>query len=82
MSRKGNCWDNAAAESFFKTLKCGRLCLRKICEDHYPLRGAGIYLVEGKVVVEYGCPSIEVIRCAKKRARKRWLKEKQREKLK
>ncbi|OOG18819.1 DNA polymerase III subunit alpha [Sphingobacterium sp. CZ-UAM] len=31
----------------------------------YPLRGAGIYLIEGKVVVEYGCPSIEVIRCAK-----------------
>ncbi|MDR6733460.1 DNA polymerase III subunit alpha [Sphingobacterium sp. 2149] len=31
----------------------------------YPLRGAGIYLVEGKVVLEYGCPSIEVIRCAK-----------------
>lgn len=22
MSRKGNCWDNAVAESFFKTLKC------------------------------------------------------------
>ena len=22
MSRKGNCWDNAPAESFFKTLKC------------------------------------------------------------
>lgn len=31
----------------------------------YPLRGAGIYLIEGKVVLEYGCPSIEVIRCAK-----------------
>lgn len=31
----------------------------------YPLRGAGIYLIEGKVVVEYACPSIEVIRCAK-----------------
>lgn len=31
----------------------------------YPLLGAGIYLIEGKVVVEYGCPSIEVIRCAK-----------------
>ncbi|MGE8293703.1 MAG: DNA polymerase III subunit alpha, partial [Sphingobacterium sp.] len=30
----------------------------------YPLRGAGIYLVEGKVILEYGCPSIEVIRCA------------------
>ncbi|WP_374759046.1 IS3 family transposase [Dyadobacter chenwenxiniae] len=23
MSRKGNCWDNAVAESFFKTLKTG-----------------------------------------------------------
>ncbi|MFC5282031.1 IS3 family transposase, partial [Pedobacter alpinus] len=21
MSRKGNCWDNAAAENFFKTMK-------------------------------------------------------------
>ncbi|MCI0922694.1 transposase [Sphingobacterium rhinopitheci] len=21
MSRKGNCWDNAVAESFFKTIK-------------------------------------------------------------
>jgi DNA polymerase-3 subunit alpha len=31
----------------------------------YPLRGAGVYLVEGKVILEYGCPSIEVIRCAK-----------------
>lgn len=25
MSRKGNCWDNAVAESFFKTLKCERI---------------------------------------------------------
>lgn len=31
----------------------------------YPLRGAGLYLIEGKVVVEYGCPSLEVIRCGK-----------------
>lgn len=31
----------------------------------YPLRGAGIYLIEGKVVQEFGCPSLEVIRCAK-----------------
>jgi len=31
----------------------------------YPLGGTGIYLIEGKVVVEYGCPSVEVIRCAK-----------------
>lgn len=33
--------------------------------ERYPLRGAGIYLIEGKVIVEYGCPSIEVIRCGK-----------------
>jgi putative transposase len=25
MSRKGNCWDNAVAESFFKTIKCEEL---------------------------------------------------------
>ena len=31
----------------------------------FPLRGAGLYLIEGKVVVEFGCPSIEVIRCGK-----------------
>ncbi|WP_153848426.1 DNA polymerase III subunit alpha [Sphingobacterium paramultivorum] len=31
----------------------------------FPLRGAGLYLVEGKVVLEFGCPSIEVVRCAK-----------------
>ncbi|WP_282636885.1 DNA polymerase III subunit alpha [Sphingobacterium thalpophilum] len=33
--------------------------------DKYPLRGAGVYLIEGKVVVDYGCPSVEVTRCAK-----------------
>jgi len=31
----------------------------------FPLRGAGLYLIEGRVVVEFGCPSIEVIRCGK-----------------
>ena len=31
----------------------------------YPLRDTGIYLIEGKVVVDYGCASLEVIRCAK-----------------
>jgi putative transposase len=25
MSRKGNCWDNAVAESFFKTIKTEEL---------------------------------------------------------
>lgn len=29
-----------------------------------PLRGKGLYLIEGKVVVDYGCPAIEVHRCA------------------
>ncbi|CDS93696.1 DNA-directed DNA polymerase III PolC [Sphingobacterium sp. PM2-P1-29] len=31
----------------------------------YPLRGAGLYLIEGRVVLEFGCPAIDVIRCAK-----------------
>lgn len=31
----------------------------------YPLRGNGIYLLEGKITVDFGCPSMEVIRCAK-----------------
>src|SRR5690606_1233548 len=26
----------------------------------YPLRGNGIYLIEGKVVMEFGCPALEV----------------------
>lgn len=26
LSGKGNCWDNAAMESFFKTLKVERVC--------------------------------------------------------
>jgi transposase InsO family protein len=29
MSRKGNCWDNAVAESFFKTLKSKSLSNQK-----------------------------------------------------
>ncbi|GAB3203458.1 transposase InsO family protein [Pontibacter aydingkolensis] len=29
MSRKGNCWDNAVAESFFKTLKTELVYHRK-----------------------------------------------------
>ena len=29
MSRKGNCWDNAIAESFFKTLKTEMVYHRK-----------------------------------------------------
>lgn len=33
--------------------------------QRFPLRGAGLYLIEGKVVVEFGCPSLEVIRCGK-----------------
>jgi DNA polymerase-3 subunit alpha len=31
----------------------------------FTLRGAGLYLIVGKVIIEYGCPSIEVIRCGK-----------------
>lgn len=31
----------------------------------YPLRGSGLYLLEGRVVVDFGCPSLEIIRCGK-----------------
>ncbi len=30
-----------------------------------PLRGNGLYLIEGKVEVEFGCPAIDVSRCGK-----------------
>jgi putative transposase len=30
MSRKGNCWDNAVAESFFKTLKAEQIYGNKL----------------------------------------------------
>jgi hypothetical protein len=33
--------------------------------QRYALRGAGLYLIEGKVVVEFGCPSLEVTRCGR-----------------
>lgn len=31
----------------------------------YPLRSTGLYLIEGKVVADFGCPAIEVSRCGK-----------------
>jgi len=31
----------------------------------YPLRGKGLYLIEGKVVLDFDFPTIEVYRCAK-----------------
>jgi putative transposase len=37
MSRRGNCWDNAAMESFFSTLKTERLS-RKIYRTRDDLR--------------------------------------------
>ena len=33
--------------------------------QHFPLQGQGLYLIEGKVVVDFGCPAVEVIRVAK-----------------
>ena len=34
MSRKGNCWDNAVAESFFKTMKTELIYHRKFATRH------------------------------------------------
>lgn len=31
----------------------------------YPLRGNGIYLIEGKIALEFGCPAIEVHKCGR-----------------
>jgi len=31
----------------------------------YPLRGSGLYLLEGKVKMDFGCPAVEIIRCGK-----------------
>lgn len=31
----------------------------------FPLRGPGLYLIEGKVTEEFGCAAIEVLRCGK-----------------
>lgn len=31
----------------------------------YPLQGNGVYLIEGKIVLDFGVPTIEVYRCAR-----------------
>jgi len=31
----------------------------------YPLNGSGLYLILGKVVLDFGCPSLEVTKCAR-----------------
>ncbi|MDR2272060.1 MAG: DNA polymerase III subunit alpha [Sphingobacterium sp.] len=31
----------------------------------YPLYSSGLYLIEGKVVLDFGCPAIEVIKCGR-----------------
>ncbi len=31
----------------------------------YPLRGNGLYLIQGKVVLDFGCPTVEVEKCAR-----------------
>ncbi|MBD9680827.1 DDE-type integrase/transposase/recombinase [Pseudomonas sp. PDM18] len=33
-SRPGNCWDNAAMESFFRSLKAERVCLTRCASYH------------------------------------------------
>ena len=45
MSRKGNCWDNAVAESFFSTLK-SELIHRRTWRDAYDVRQAVFEYVE------------------------------------
>jgi transposase InsO family protein len=44
MSRKGNCWDNAAMESFFATLKAE--LLRSVFDSHATARSAVFDYIE------------------------------------
>lgn len=39
MSRRGNCWDNAVAESFFSSLKKEHV-KKKICKNRWIAHGA------------------------------------------
>ena len=45
MSRKGNCWDNAVAESFFATLKLD-LIHRRTWRDVHEVREAAFEYIE------------------------------------
>lgn len=47
MSRKGNCWDNAPAESFFKTLKAELVSQTGIFRDYQQARAAIFEYIEG-----------------------------------
>src|SRR5690606_35832366 len=33
--------------------------------NQFPLRGKGLYLLEGKVVLDFGCPALEITRCGR-----------------
>lgn len=46
MSRKGNCWDNAVAESFFKTIKCEYIDNYKF-EDQHSAKSMIFRYIEG-----------------------------------
>lgn len=47
MSRRGNCWDNAAVESFFRTLKVEGLPDDKPCATHQDARLTVFDFIEG-----------------------------------
>jgi hypothetical protein len=45
MSRKGNCWDNAAMERFFLSLKTERVWRRTYANQHEAVADVGDYIV-------------------------------------
>jgi transposase InsO family protein len=45
MSRKGNCWDNAAMERFFLNLKMERVCQRDYANHAEAIRDGADYIV-------------------------------------
>jgi transposase InsO family protein len=64
MSRKGNCWDNACAESFFKTLKVELETLEKNCTEAEAKQSVFMYIetyynrIRRHSVLDYVAPNV------------------------
>lgn len=63
MSRRGNCHDNAIAESFFQLLKRGRIKKRSTELGKKP---AAIFLITSKCFITVNVGMVLAIRCNRK----------------
>ena len=60
MSRRGNCYDNAAAESFFQLLKRERIKKKTYGTREEPV---AIFLITSKCFITVSVGMVRVIRC-------------------